>query len=191
MRQKTPLGKNEVPEIEIRPATASDIADLIALDHHYTTDHVWQMDLSRDRETGTIETTLREVRLPRSVRVDYPRPPAALNSGWARLDGLLTASLAGHPIGYVGLALGRLPHTAWITDLVVEKEVRRKGIGTGLLLAALDWAAAAECSGLMLEMQLKNVPMIRMAEKLGFDFCGYNEIHYGNLGAGLFFFKSF
>lgn len=180
-----------MPEIEIRPAIASDIAALVALDHHFTTDHVWQMEVNRERETGVIEVAFREIRLPRSVRADYPRLPTALNSGWAQLDGLLTATLAGHPIGYIGIALGKLPKTAWITDLVVEREVRRKGIGTGLLLAARDWAAATDCFGLTLEMQPKNYPMIRMAAKLGFEFCGYNDIYYGSQGTGIFFHKSF
>lgn len=180
-----------MPEIEIRPAIASDIAALVALDHHYTTDHVWQMEVSQDRDSGRLEAAFREMRLPRSVRVDYPRSPNTLTTGWAQLDGMLTATLAGYPIGYIGLALGRLPGVAWATDLVVEREVRRKGIGTGLLLAAAEWAAAHEHHGLMLEMQTKNHPAIRLAGKLGFEFCGYNDIYYQNREIGIFFHKSF
>ena len=59
-----------MPEIEIRPAIASDISDLVALDHHYTSDHVWQMDFNHDWEAGQVVTTFRQVRLPRAVRVE-------------------------------------------------------------------------------------------------------------------------
>ena len=33
-----------MPEIEIRPATAEDIKQLVKMDHSYSSNHVWQMD---------------------------------------------------------------------------------------------------------------------------------------------------
>lgn len=176
-------------EIEIRPANAGDIPRLIALDHHYTTDHVWQMEVNYDREAGQTSASFREMRLPRSVRVEYPRSPAALADDWALLSGLLVASLAGHPVGYASLLLDRLPGAVWVRDLVVERELRRKGIGSGLLLAAGEWAVTMDRSSLALETQTKNYPAIRLASKLGFEFCGYNDGYYTHHETGIFFRK--
>jgi GNAT superfamily N-acetyltransferase len=178
-----------MPEIEIRPALAGDIPSLVGLDHHYATDHVWQMEFNQDRDQGQVSAGFRQMRLPRSVRVEYPRPISSLTAGWERLSELLVAELAGHPIGYTGLALDRMPQAAWVADLVVDRELRRNGIGSGLLLAAGEWAASMGCSGLMLEMQPKNYPAIRLASKLGFEFCGYNEHYYNNHEIGIFFYK--
>jgi ribosomal protein S18 acetylase RimI-like enzyme len=178
-----------MPEIEIRPALAGDIPSLVALDHYSTTDHVWQMEFNQDRDQGQLTVGFREMRLPRSVRVEYPRSASGLTSGWARLSGMLVASLVEHPIGYAGLMLDLMPGAAWITDLVVDRELRRKGIGSGLVLASGEWAASMGCNGLIMEMQPKNYPAIRLASKLGFEFCGYNEHYYTNRDIGIFFYK--
>jgi GNAT superfamily N-acetyltransferase len=129
------------------------------------------------------------MRLPRAVRVDYPRPPAALAERWTHLPGLLVATLAGHPIGYAALLLDRLPGAVWVSDLVVDRELRRKGIGSGLLLAAGEWGLSMQCDTLALEMQTKNYPAIRLASKLGFEFCGYNDGYYTHHETGIFFRK--
>lgn len=179
-----------MPEIEVRPAIASDINILIALDHHYTSDHVWQMEFQHNRENHQIEVNFRQVRLPRNVRVEYPRSPRALVHEWQRHSGLLVATMDGAPIGYSILKLDMLPGAAWVTDLVVERSLRRKGIGTALALAASEWALHMDCNILMLEMQPKNHPAIQMALKLGFEFCGYNDRHYHRHGLGIYFFKS-
>ena len=58
-----------MPEIEVRPAIASDIPVLIGLDHYSTSDHVWQMEFEHDREIGKISANFRLVRLPRTARI--------------------------------------------------------------------------------------------------------------------------
>ena len=60
-----------MPDVEIRRAVATDISTLMAIDHTCQTDYVWQMDV--DREEGQIGAIFREIRLPRSVTVPYPR----------------------------------------------------------------------------------------------------------------------
>jgi ribosomal protein S18 acetylase RimI-like enzyme len=42
---------------------------------------------------------------------------------------------------------------------------------------------------MVLEMQPKNYPAIQLAQKLGFDFCGYNDRYYANRDIALFFAK--
>lgn len=178
-----------MPEIEIRPVTAEDIPALTGMDHTYTSDWVWQMEINTQDE-GQVRVNFREVRLPRSVRVDYPRPYRDLSQDWEARSGLLVAVLEGEPVGYVSLQTGVAPLTAWATDLAVKRRLRRQGIGSALLLAAQDWGAQHDCRYLVLEMQPKNYPAIQMARKLGFDFCGYNDRYFASHDIGLFFAKA-
>jgi GNAT superfamily N-acetyltransferase len=174
-----------MPEIEIRPAVSTDIQALVNLAHSYQTNYVWQMD--RTMEDGQVIARFREVRLPRLVRVEYPNPGTWLLEGWKQQPALLVAVFAGDPVGYICLTEQLSAGSAWVKDLVVGEKLRRKGIATALLLAAQDWAGQHRYRRLILEMQSKNNPAIRMALKLGYDFCGYNDHYYANQDIALFF----
>jgi ribosomal protein S18 acetylase RimI-like enzyme len=178
-----------MPEIEIRPASPEDLPTLCALDHSYTSDFVWQMEVQTEEE-GKTAISFREIRLPRSVRVDYPRAAGTLLADWEQWAGILVARLAGDPVGYAALMLDLAPATAWMTDLVVKRRLRRQGIGSALVLAAQEWGLHQTCRNLILEMQPKNYPAIHLAQKLGFDFCGYNDRYFLNHDIGLFFAKT-
>jgi len=177
-----------MPEIEIRPAIASDIPRLSALDHSYTSDSVWQMEIQQTDDQ--ITSRFRRIHLPRSVRVEYPRPYRKLINDWTQRSGLLVSVFAGEPIGYVCLMLDIAPNTCWITDLIVKRRLRRQGIGTALLLAAREWGIHHDCRKIVLETQPKNNAYIELAKKLGYDFCGYNDRYYANRDIGLFFTQS-
>jgi len=176
-----------MPEIEIRPATVDDIPTLTGLDHNYASDYVWQMEIQRDEhQVGVI---FREARLPRSVQVIYPRNPKALIEEWDKRSGILVASMDAVIVAYACLAQNTTPQTTWITDLVVMRRLRRQGIGTALILAAQEWALQKQSRRIILEMQPKNYPAICLANKLGFELCGYNDHYYTNNDIALFFSK--
>jgi len=176
-----------MPEIEIRPAIATDIDSLISLDHNFSSDHVWQMDFRQDG--NKIKITFREVRLPRSVQVRYPHDPQSLNEDWSNRDGLLVALVENEPIGYISLE--RNPHikAARVADLVIDRRLRRQKVGSLLIMAAQDWARRHSSQRLILELQPKNFPAIQMAKKLGFELCGYNDFYFANIDIALFFSK--
>jgi hypothetical protein len=90
-----------MPEIEIRSAIASDIPLLIALEHHFTSDHAWQMNFRQ--EDKQVHIAFREIRLPRSVQVAYPHDPQILADSWVARDGLLVAAIEDKPVGYISL----------------------------------------------------------------------------------------
>ena len=174
-----------MPPFEIRPASSSDMPRLMAMDHSCFSDYVWQLELRRD--AGQITSSFREVRLPRTVVVAYPRDPMTLADEWARRDGLLVAIEEGLPVGYVGVVVGRVSGIARVTDLVVAPERRRQGAASVLVTAAQAWAADRGARRLILEMQSKNQPCIRLAQKFGYDFCGYNDQYYPTQDVALFF----
>jgi ribosomal protein S18 acetylase RimI-like enzyme len=174
-----------MPEIEIRPAVAADIHPLTSLKHNYSSDYVWQMDLRR--ENDEIRVTFREIRLPRSVQVMYPHDPLNLIDDWNQRDGLLVAVLENEPVGYISLTLNTSLKTVWGTDLVVKRDLRRQGIGIALTLSAQEWATQTNARRMILEMQPKNHPAIQLAQKLGFELCGYNDHYFINNDIALFF----
>lgn len=170
---------------EIRPASASDIPRLTGLDHTCVSDYVWQLELRR--EAGQAVASFREVRLPRSIEVKYPRDPASLSDEWMRRDVTLVALDEGIPMGYICGTVEYASSVAWITDLVVAPLQRRKGAASALLTAVQTWAQERGVRRLILEMQSKNQAYIRLAQKFGYEFCGYNDQYYLTQDVALFF----
>jgi ribosomal protein S18 acetylase RimI-like enzyme len=177
-----------MPEIQIRPAIATDLSALMAIDHSCQTDYVWQMDVQHEEDQfGAI---FREIRLPHSVSVLYPRQINALSESWSRRSGMLVAVIAGQAIGYIRANDAIFPHTAWLMDVVVGTRFRRQGVACALVLAAHSWAVQRKDRRVLLEMSSKNNPAIRLAQKLGYEFCGYNDQYYETLDITLFFGRS-
>lgn len=183
-----------MPEIEIRPPKSADIPKLLDIDHDYVSDYVWQMEVQQ--ETGQkpsdlrVDIIFRQLKLPRSVKVAYPRPVTDLAKDWKDRPCLLVASLHGEVVGYTSITLTIAPNTSWMTDLVITRKLRRQGIGSALVLAGQDWAWHKRCLRMVMEIQPKNYPAICLAQKLGYDLCGYNDHYFPNQDIGLFFSKS-
>jgi ribosomal protein S18 acetylase RimI-like enzyme len=171
--------------MKVRPAVPADLKQCAALDHHYTTERVWQM--SRREDNGAVMVSFHSVRLPRSMRVRYPRDPSHLWSDWRQWDSFLVAEQEGYIRGYVGLNAPATEDKGWIRDLIVGRPYRRHGIGTMLLHQAMQWATERNLRHLTLEMQSKNYPAIRFCQKHGFLFSGFNESYYPNQDIALFF----
>ena len=174
-------------EIEIRSTVSTDLARLSALDHTIDTDYVWQLDLHR--EVGQVEVSLREVRLPRTVRLEHPRPANELPDTW-HLRPMLSAMLGMEAVAYIRFTDEIVPHAIWITDVVVAKPMRGKGLARKLLGAAEAWGLQRGLRRAIIEVQSKNAPAIRMVQKLGFEFCGYNDQYYSTRDVALFFARS-
>ena len=174
-----------MPPFEIRPASVSDIPRLVVMDHSCQSDYVWQLELRR--EVGQVAASFREVRLPRSIEVKYPRDPSTLSDEWMRRDVALVAVDEGNPIGYICATVEYASSAAWVTDLAVSPLHRRKGAASSLLTAAQAWASERNIRRLILEMQSKNQAYIRLAQKFGYEFCGYNDQYYPTQDVTLFF----
>ncbi len=172
-------------EIQIRQAISSDILGLVGIDHSYNTDHVWQM--ATEENANGLGVMFREVRLPRPMRVQYPRDPHRLTNEWTQYAAFLVAEFDERRAGYIALVQGPAPASGWVTDFAVGKAHRRKGIATRLLAAAGAWCRDHGMTRLFLEMQSKNVPAIRLAKKMGFIFAGYSDRYYHDQDIALFF----
>jgi ribosomal protein S18 acetylase RimI-like enzyme len=174
-------------EVVVRPLALVDLPVVVEMDHSYHTDYVWQMDFqSQEQET---KVSFREVRLPRSMRVEYPYDTTRLADEWKTRSIILVAEREEETVGYVSLSVGQSPGMIMVSDFAVLRRLRRHGIGAVLLRAAQTWSAEQNADRLVLEMQSKNYPAICLAYKLGFEFCGYNDRYYANQDIALFFAK--
>ena len=181
-----------MPQIHVRRFLPVDLPALLALEHSYNTEFVWQMEVQEgDQEIGVI---FRERKLPRIVRHTYHRDYRRVLEGWKENWGVLVAVLGDSPqnapVGYAAFQHGSEPHIALVKDLAVSTPYRKQGIGTALMLSAEDWALEHGCRRLLIELPSKNVPAIRLAKKIGFDFCGFSDQHYANKDIALLFGKS-
>lgn len=177
-----------MPNVQIRAAISTDLPRLMGLDHSCSSDYVWQLDVRKD--AGQVTAFLREVRLPRTVRVDYPRDPYALADEWKHKSNLLTALEDDQPVGYVQFYEQVSSGSVWVTDLVVMPAARRRGIGSALLLAAQNWAVERNHRKVFAETLAKNYPAVCLMQKNAYEFCGYNDIYYATHDVALFFGRS-
>jgi RimJ/RimL family protein N-acetyltransferase len=83
-------------------------------------------------------------------------------------------------VGRLSIARDQHPASRHVADLglMVAMSHRRRGIGTGLLEAALDWARHSEVRKLELHVFPHNEAAIRLYEKFGFVHEGYRRGHY-------------
>jgi ribosomal protein S18 acetylase RimI-like enzyme len=174
-----------MPDFEIRPASVNDLPRLMAMDHSCSSDYVWQLELRR--ELNQVTASFREVRLPRSVDVAYPRNPSSLADDWNQRDVFLVALQERVLVGYVCAMEQTADSVAWVTDLVVSPHARRQGTASALLSAVQAWALERGVRRLMIETQSKNQACIRLAQKFGYEFCGYNDQYYPTQDVALFF----
>ena len=174
-----------MPAFEIRPANSNDLPRLMALDHSCSSDYVWQLELRREPNQTTVN--FREVRLPRSVEVKYPRNSFTLADEWNKRDVVFVALNNNEPIGYASFTEEHISSVVWMVDLVVVPQFRRQGIAIALLNAGQSWAVERGARRLVMEMQSKNQACIRLAQKMGFEFCGYNDQYYPTQDVALFF----
>ena len=172
-------------DIRIRNAVATDIQQVMALDHNSTSDYVWQFDLKHGEEQ--VGVIFREIRLPRSIQVNYPKTILNLADEWNHQSGMLVAIIENDLCGYLRLSDLIVPEATWITDLVVAANYRRRGIGRKLVQAAQIWATERQKIKTILETSTKNNPAIRMAQQMGYEFCGYNDNYYATNDVALFF----
>jgi GNAT superfamily N-acetyltransferase len=163
----------------IRLAELADLNLCHELDGSFTTDYVWQMQ-ARENERS-IEVRFDTVRLPRPMKVAYPRDPDELLSNWRQGECFLVAADAsGQPIAFLDMSAQAWHGVGWIRNLIVHQNFRRQGVGSALLRTARHWALDNELIKLTLETQTKNYPAIRFAQQHRFAFCGYNDRYYAN-----------
>ncbi len=175
-----------MPSIEIRPAISGDINTLIQFNHTCETTHIWQMEGNSDGDIK--EVHFREAKLPRPMRLEYPRNPVALAEKWTHFDLFLVARIGSQLHGYLNLKLEN--GAGRVIDLVVNEPSRRQGIASALLISTQDWLRSHGFNQIRLETQIKNHAAIKLAEKMDYIFCGFIDRYFSNQDIASFFSKN-
>jgi len=174
-----------MPEITIRSAKPEDLKSLSLFEHGYYTDYVWQMSL--DITVEKVKSTFQRVRLPRKVFVSYPRKRESIFENLDQAEALLVAVYDERPVGYIKLLSNEESGVARLSDLVVSSPIRRQGIASGLIVTSMDLSTNRGFHTLIMEIQSKNDPAIKLANKMGFNFCGFQDHYFPNQELALFF----
>jgi len=170
---------------KIRRAVSTDIKTAMEFDHSVKTDYVWQFDLNN--VDGQITATFREIRLPRSVLIEYPKTLNSMVDDWNRKSTMFVAFYEEELCGYLRITENLSTEISWVTDLVVSPSHRRQGVAANLIFTSYKWSAELGKSRINIETTSKNHPAIKLFKKLGFEFCGYNDQYYDSNNVALFF----
>jgi len=169
----------------VRSATLADMNTCLSLDHSSITNHVWQMKVNETE--ARIEVTFDTVRLPRSMRTGYPRDLDEVVEHWQRGEAFLVAEVDGEIRGYVDLLINPWQQIGQVFNLAVHREYRQRGIGASLMRHASEWARKQGAVTVMAEATTKNYPALCFYQRLGFQFCGFNDHRYPSQDIALFF----
>lgn len=179
--------------MRIRQAAHEDLRPCLGIDPSFVTDHVWQIKERKHMEETVL--TFQTARLPRPIRVAYPRALRDLEMDLESRECFLVLEQEGEDgekaaiRGYLDLVTVNQGQTGWIKHLVVDEPFRGRGLGARLVGAAVEWCDYQRLHWIMAECQTKNYAAIRLYQKSGLSFCGYNDMYYVSKDIALFFGK--
>jgi len=166
-------------ELEIRAARQADLDRMFALDHASSSSYAYKMEVL-DEKDG-FSRSFQRVRLPRMVTLSYPRDEAGLLNSWNEANAILVGGILDEVVAYAALEMGKIRDSARVSDLVVTPSLRRKGIGQPLALWPLKAGhMRQDAYRLLVEVQARNDPAIKMVLKLGYELCGYLDQYFPN-----------
>jgi ribosomal protein S18 acetylase RimI-like enzyme len=174
----------------IRDGLERDVAACLAMDSHYETDYVWQMNVHQ--EPDYYQVTFKTERLPREMESLFPLSEDRLRRALPRNQCFLVATAADEPtmLGFLTMWQDSAQKIAWIQHIVVAPEFRRRRIGSRLLSVARKWAMEQNLVRITVETQTKNYPCIKLCQKAGLEFCGFNDQYFQNKDIALLFSQS-
>ncbi|MGC9522283.1 MAG: GNAT family N-acetyltransferase [Anaerolineae bacterium] len=169
----------------VRNVRDEDWEACLDVDLSFETEAAWQMD--ERQEAGEWHVAFREIRLPRTLRIQLATPRDDLLKTWQLRDRFWVAVEQRQVVGYLGLDIEQARFQARITDLAVAPDHRRKGYATALLQRATEWCVRQRLSQLVLVCPLKAFPAISFALKHRFAYCGYQDAYWPGQEVALFF----
>jgi ribosomal protein S18 acetylase RimI-like enzyme len=166
----------------------ADIERIVALDHSYMTDRVWQMTMSDRLEE--LSANFHATGLPRPMRMAYPHDRDSLRRVLYECDYLWVVRTDDDPssvIGYLALKKFASRNCAWITSAAIAPDYRRKKIFSRLVVEAMKQCRESRLPILWIDVQTKNAPAILACQDLGLHFSGYADNYYNTQDIGVFF----
>lgn len=174
-------------KLKIYAANQAQYDQMLALDHRITIAWAYKLEVRQDGDAASYN--FQRVKLPREVSLSYPRDQKSLLSSWNAASLIYVGMIESVLVSYVVIEKNTLPNTARITDLVVTADVRQKGVGATMLAACEDWTAKQGINRILLEVPMRNDPVIQLANRAGYSMCGYLDQYFPNGDPALFYGK--
>lgn len=83
-------------------------------------------------------------------------------------------------VGVLDAAIEEWRRVLWIWNIMMDVDVRGRGIGRRLVENSIAWAKQHRLRAVMLETQTNNVPACKFYARMGFQLVGINEAFYTN-----------
>ncbi len=170
--------------MQIRLANLTDLNAVLAVDDSFETEYVWQMEAQN--RPGLVNASFRLTRLPRPMRVTNLIKPDDIARNFQNGGTLFVADDDGIR-GFLDVTALEWNQCAYINNFALAPAYRRKGVGTAMMRAALEWAREQKLRAAMLDTSTKDYPAICFYQKQGFQLCGYNDQLYPNRDIALYF----
>jgi len=171
-------------DIQIRDLTLEDVPRLREINPTFVSDTVLKVE--RGEEGMEVAWRLHEVPLAQPFDKGHGYDPteeelAELRRRLQRGQGLyLVAEAGGRIVALLEVEPQEWNHTAWVWDILVDWNYRRRGVGRSLMQRAIAWAKERDYRALSLETQSNNINACRFYQRMGFRLTGIREDLYTN-----------
>lgn len=174
-------------KLTVLVANRDHYRDMEALDHGISSNYAYRMVINNDKNASSY--SFQRVKLPREAHLNYTRDIERLKQSWYEASLVYVGLLDEIVVAYAVVDAKNMPGTTRITDLVVMPELRQKGIGKVMVAAVESWAAKNSSQRVLLEIAMRNYPMVEMAKRAGYEMCGFMEDYFPNGDPALFYHK--
>jgi len=135
---------------------------------------------------ATWSHSLRRTGAASSVQLGLPAPPTEA-APQARSGGSPPAGGGPRMVGYMVAAAAARDPNAYLRTLIVDRAHRRSGVAARFVSEAKSWAARQGADRLIADVPARNYPALRLLQKTGFSFCGFNDCCYPDHEVAVFF----
>ena len=171
-------------KLKVLLANSKNHEEMLELDHSFKSQYAYRM--RADVENKNASFRFEPVKLPREAHLSYMRDKSSLLKTWDDASLIYVGVLDDVLVSYVAIDAKTLSMTARVTNLVVMPEVRQGGIGRTMLAAVEDWTARQGLLRILLEIPMRNYPMVELARRCGYEICGFMEQYFPNNDPALF-----
>jgi GNAT superfamily N-acetyltransferase len=159
-------------EANVRAAVEADFPAICSFDLTYPTSRYLSIERSGAAPEHTFELRWQERAAPDAVYDQYS--PDWLRTAQSKADLFLVANVDSAAVGLLVAVVPSWTDGAEITDLAVDRGVRRLGAGTALVEAAAGWACERGLPALWVEPRADNADAIEFYLRIGFRVSGLN-----------------
>ncbi len=168
----------------IRGLVLADVPRLREINAGFRSEAILQVEKVGDGPEVTWRLQERPLLQPFDKKAGYDitdQELAALSEFVGRGQGLLlVAEAAGKLVALLEVRPQEWNHTAFIWNILVDRDHRRRGLGRRLMEMAIAWAQSKGYRALCLETQSNNIAACRFYHHMGFRLTGIRDDLYTN-----------